>query len=126
MATRRFIVTSIAFLMAAPVLAQTSAGSVGTGHESYARDISGRYLAKGRNPDGSAYTGTCDVVQSGNSVTFNWVISGAPNTGHGTIDGRVVTVDWGDATPVLYVITDGGALHGTWSDGTALDRLTRQ
>ncbi len=41
-------------------------------------------------------------------------------------EGRVVTVDWGAETPVVYVVMPGGALHGTWDGGMALERLRRE
>ncbi|KMW59575.1 hypothetical protein AIOL_004557 [Candidatus Rhodobacter oscarellae] len=42
----------------------------------------------------------------------------------GRVDGRVVTVNWGSATPVVYVWMPDGTLHGTWDGGLALEKLT--
>jgi hypothetical protein len=87
--------------------------------------IDGSYTAYGRNPDGSEYRGRCDIVQQGDAVEFTWTIGNAtPNRGSGVIEGRVVTVDWGDETPVVNVLMEDGELHGTWSDGRAFEKLT--
>lgn len=43
--------------------------------------------------------------------------------GTGSQNGQVVTVDWGDAHPVIYVVRPDGALHGTMADRLPLERL---
>ena len=88
--------------------------------------IDGIYTGNGRNADGSAYKGRTVITQQGDAVEFTWYIGNDTNRGSGTIEGRVVTVDWGDATPVVYVVMPDGELHGTWADGTALEKLTPQ
>ena len=87
-------------------------------------DISGTYLAEGRNPDGSTYVGQAVLAQDGSTVTVAWSVGQQGYKGRGTFDGRVLQVDWGDTHPVIYVLMPGGALHGTWADGRALERLT--
>lgn len=125
MLTRRFALTAIAASAAAPALAQgkKSTGKADDGPLPGA--VAGRYTAFGRNPDGSSYEGRCDVIQQGSIVEFAWTIDGDSTAGDGVVEGRVVTVDWGDDTPVVYVIMPDGELHGTWADGTALEKLTR-
>ena len=89
-------------------------------------DISGTYRVEGRNPDGSAYNGQLTVVEStGGAVAFAWIVAKQSYAGVGTREGRVVTVDWGADTPVVYVVMPGGALHGTWGDGKALERAVK-
>ncbi|MEC7256219.1 MAG: hypothetical protein VXW58_00230 [Pseudomonadota bacterium] len=88
-------------------------------------DISGQYRVEGRNADGSAYAGLVNVNQSGGGVGFAWVVGSQSYSGTGTREGRVVTVHWGDSTPVVYVVMPDGTLHGTWADGRALERLSR-
>ena len=38
-------------------------------------------------------------------------------------DGHLLIVDWGDETPIIYVVMADGELHGTWADGRALEKL---
>ncbi len=111
---RRVMLTGLA-LLAFPV-----SGSAQTA------DISGVYLAEGRNPDGTAYHGTAVLAEREGAVQINWTMNSKSYSGTGRRDGQVVVVDWGQGSPVVYVIMPGGALHGTWADGTALERLTRK
>jgi hypothetical protein len=89
-------------------------------------DISGSYRAEGRNPDGSAYSGTATIAQQGNAVQINWRVGNQTYAGSGLRDGQVVQIDWGQPDPVIYVIMSSGELHGTWNRGTALERLLPQ
>ena len=89
-------------------------------------NLSGVYRAEGRNPDGSAYTGRAVVGQQGNAVQINWTVGNDSYAGSGILDGQVLVINWGQATPVIYVAMPNGALHGTWNDGTALERLSPQ
>ncbi|KHQ52101.1 LIC10280 family protein [Mameliella alba] len=87
-------------------------------------DITGAYRVAGRNPDGSAYTGTLEMTANGAQYQLAWTIAGQVFRGTGRLEGRILTVDWqGDSNPVVYVLMPNGALHGTWADGHALDRL---
>ena len=88
-------------------------------------NISGTYQAEGRNPDGSAYSGQAAIVQNGPSVQMAWQVGAQAYSGQGVFDGRVLTVNWGDPHPVVYVLMPDGTLHGTWSNGRALERLRR-
>lgn len=87
-------------------------------------DVTGSYSAQGRNPDGSAYSGSAELVQEDGYVSIRWTIGGQTYTGRGPLNGDVVTIDWGDTAPLVYVIMPDGELHGTWADGAALDKLT--
>ncbi|WP_372580751.1 hypothetical protein [Ruegeria hyattellae] len=88
--------------------------------------IAGTYSVQGRNVEGQIYDGVATVAQDGSFVNFEWRIGTQVINGAGSIDGRVVTVDWGSEFPVVYVVMANGSLHGTWADGLALDRLTPQ
>ncbi|MDU8927312.1 hypothetical protein RXV86_07940 [Alisedimentitalea sp. MJ-SS2] len=111
----RRLFLAVPFLLAAPVLAQDIPA-----------DISGTYKVEGRNPDGSAYNGQLTVQEStGGAVAFAWIVAKQSYAGVGVRDGRVVTVDWGADTPVVYVVMPGGELHGTWAGGTALERARK-
>ena len=117
MLTRR---RTLAVLTAATLTATTPAAWAQGGKTA---DVSGSYTAQGMNPDGSKYNGTVQITQQGTAVDMYWSIAGQTYGGTGQLDGRVLTVDWGDQTPVVYVLM-GRELHGTWSDGTALEKLT--
>ncbi|WP_305971132.1 MULTISPECIES: hypothetical protein [unclassified Mameliella] len=87
-------------------------------------DIAGAYRVAGRNPDGSAYSGTLQLTGNSARYQLTWTIAGQIFRGTGRLEGRVLTVDWqGDSNPVVYVLMPDGSLHGTWADGLALDRL---
>tara|TARA_R110002049_G_scaffold23781_4_gene84540 strand:+ start:40829 stop:41188 length:360 start_codon:yes stop_codon:yes gene_type:complete len=89
-------------------------------------DISGSYLAEGRNPDGSAYQGVAQIAERDGSVQIDWTVGGQNYSGSGVRDGLVVVVNWGESAPVVYVVMANGDLHGTWNNGTALERLSRR
>lgn len=131
MITRRLtLVLAATLALTAPALAQQQGGGKkGAGNDPFAEtpaayDIAGNYYANGRYPDGSAYEGRVQIGQQGNKVSINWTIGGSDYSGQGVIDGRVVAVDWGDSTPIVYVVMANGALHGTWNDGLALEKLS--
>jgi len=86
-------------------------------------EIAGRYISYGMNADGTRYQGAVEVVQDGPAVSFSWRLSGESYTGAGLMDGRVVAVDWGAPSPVIYVVMPNGELHGTWDNGAALEKL---
>ena len=90
----------------------------------YAAGLSGGYTANGRNPDGSAYKGTVQIVETDGTVAMTWVVAGSTYTGLGKVAGRVLEVDWNSNAPVVYVINSDGTLYGTWAKGTALELLT--
>ncbi len=88
-----------------------------------AQSISGAYRAEGRNPDGSAYSGTVNIREDGAMVYMSWRVGSQTYSGSGSRNGDVVWVDWGDNYPVVYVRMPSGELHGTWANGRALERL---
>ncbi|TDK43773.1 LIC10280 family protein [Antarcticimicrobium luteum] len=88
-----------------------------------AQSISGGYRAEGRNPDGSAYRGTVTIREEGGMVYVSWRVGNQSYNGTGTRNGDIIWVDWGSNYPVVYVRMPSGELHGTWGNGTALERL---
>ena len=88
-----------------------------------AQGVSGLYRVEGRNPDGSVYSGTAQLVDLNGKITIAWQVAGQGYQGSGTRIGDVVQVNWGDQYPVVYVVMPNGQLHGTWANGTALERL---
>ena len=111
---RRSFLGLTAAAAASPALAQMN----------FTSTVAGRYSVEGRNPDGGGYGGSARVDQQGGTVRVTWQTGGQTFTGTGVIEGRVITVDWGEAHPVVYVTMPNGSLHGTWADGLALDRLS--
>ncbi|WP_204115662.1 hypothetical protein [Shimia biformata] len=107
--TRRILTGGlVALALAGPALAQS---------------ISGSYRAEGRNPDGTAYSGTVQITERGGAVAMTWSIAGQSYQGTGERNGDVIIVNWGDTYPVVYVRMPSGELHGTWANGAALERL---
>lgn len=88
--------------------------------------ITGTYRAEGRNPDGSAYTGSAVVAETNGAVQITWTVGNQTYSGSGARTGQVVVVNWGQPAPVIYVVMSSGDLYGTWQNGTALERLVRQ
>ena len=117
MPTRRAALALLA-LVPIPALAQ-SKGEGGQGP-----DIAGAYEVLGRDPDGQEYEGTATLRPDGGAWRIEWRIGGQTFQGRGILAGQVLAVDWGDPDPVVYVVMADGSLHGTWSNGRALDRLT--
>lgn len=89
-------------------------------------DINGLYIAEGRNPDGSAYTGQASIVEQDGKVEVHWILGPTQYKGTGIRQGQVVMVNYGADSPAVYVVMSNGDLHGTWDNGTALERLVRQ
>lgn len=110
-AMRLFLTTAAIALAAAPLFAQSES-------------LTGDYAIHGLNPDGSTYLGSLTLTGQGTTVTAAWRVAGKGYSGTGTLDGRILTIDYGDPTPVQYIVMPDGKLHGTWSDGLALERAT--
>ncbi|OIP87890.1 MAG: hypothetical protein AUK37_00570 [Rhodobacterales bacterium CG2_30_65_12] len=89
-----------------------------------AQSLTGAYTAQGRNANGSAYVGTVWIEDLGAAVSVDWEVGSQAYSGTGTREGNVLVVNWGGASPVYYVILSNGELHGTWANGTALEKLT--
>ncbi|MDJ0931064.1 hypothetical protein [Breoghania sp.] len=60
---------------------------------------------------------------AGDIAHFRWDIAGQIYRGTGRLNGNVLTVDWGLADPVIYIVNDDGTLSGTWDRGRASERL---
>ena len=106
-------------------LAGLAAGMVTLAAPVAAQSIAGNYQAEGRNPDGSAYRGVVTIREEGTTVYIAWRVGNQSYNGTGTRNGDVIWVNWGSDHPVVYVRMPSGQLHGTWANGTALERLIR-
>ena len=86
-------------------------------------DLIGTYRVAGRNPDGSGYAGTMTLSKSGTGAQLVWTVGDQKYRGSASVIGNVLSVNWGQKHPVIYVLLDNGELHGTWANGSALERL---
>lgn len=87
--------------------------------------IGGTYRVDGTNPNGTPYTGTVTVTQSGDTYQFNWKV-GTTYSGSGKLAGDMLTVHWGDKYPVIYKVHDGGSrMVGIWANGAATEILSK-
>jgi hypothetical protein len=88
--------------------------------------IEGDYKADGTNPNGSKYAGTVRISRKGGELVVDWQIQDKSYQGHGALDGNLLTIDWGAATPVVYAVADDGRLYGLWEAGAGQEVLSRQ
>jgi len=84
----------------------------------------GSYRVDGRNPDGSRYSGAAEIRDRGDHIDIEWQVASKSYRGTGKLDGNVLTVDWGAATPVVYALAADGSLRGLWSSGRGEEVLT--
>jgi hypothetical protein len=84
----------------------------------------GRYKVEGTSGDGSSYTGTVTITEQGNAYQLSWKVGDSNYRGKGTLDGNLLTVEWGSATPVIYALAEDGSLTGLWDAGHGEETLT--
>jgi hypothetical protein len=84
----------------------------------------GGYGVEGRNPDGRTYKGTVEIEKDGDEYHVSWKVGGSAYEGTGTLEGNLLTVEWGSATPVVYALADDGSLKGLWDAGLGEETLT--
>ena len=86
--------------------------------------LAGVYRASGTNPSGSDYTGIVALEEDGDDFKLTWWIGKDVFHGSGHFAGKMLVINWGDKTPVIYSFGDDGALDGEWADGSASETLT--
>ncbi len=86
-------------------------------------DLAGIYRVEGTNPSGSKYRGMVALTQNKDQFNFIWWIGKDVFRGSGHFAGKMLVVNWGDKTPVIYTFGKGGALDGEWADGSATETL---
>ena len=86
-------------------------------------DLAGVYRVEGTNPNGSKYRGMVALAQNDDQFNFTWWIGKDVFRGVGHFAGKMLVVNWGDKTPVIYTFGDEGALDGEWADGSATETL---
>lgn len=86
--------------------------------------LTGVYRVTGTNPNGSKYTGMLALAQDEDDFRLTWWIGKDVFHGDGHFAGKMLVINWGDKTPVIYSFGDEGALDGEWADGSATETLT--
>lgn len=90
-------------------------------------DIVGTYEVKGRNHDGTSYSGVLTVSETANGgASFQWQIPNGSFAGLAVLVGNVVVVDWGSDYPIVYTVGADGVLAGTWANGYASERAAKR
>jgi Caspase domain len=84
----------------------------------------GRYNVSGRNPNGRPYTGTVSISRRGERFELEWRVGSTSYRGNGTLENDLLTVDWGDAQPLVYALGEDGTLRGLWGGGQGEDVAT--
>ena len=96
------------------------------------KSVVGRYNVEGRSPDGVPYTGSVEVVATGDTFRVTWVIDGQRYLGTGIGDGDFITVSYrsGNDTGLALLVNENGVWSGIWTyaGGTRLgqERWTRR
>jgi TolB-like protein len=85
--------------------------------------LEGQYSAMGRNPNGTTYSGIVTITKRSEAYLFVWKIGSTTYSGTGSLDGNILTVEWGAPYPVIYAVQPDGRLIGTWNNGTATENL---
>jgi hypothetical protein len=103
------------------------------GSATVAQDLTGHYLAKGTNLDGSDYEGEAQITAT-SEVTCEivWQTGDTTSTGICMRNGNAFAAGYelnGDVGLVIYLIEDDGTLNGTWTvagvNGVGTEVLTR-
>jgi uncharacterized caspase-like protein len=68
--------------------------------------LTGVYRASGTNPSGSKYTGMVALVQEDDDFRLTWWIGKDVFQGSGHFAGKMLVINWGDKTPVIYSVGD--------------------
>lgn len=83
----------------------------------------GRYNVLGRSSNGSTYTGIVTIKRQHTLYSLDWNVGGSSYHGTGTLDGSLLSVNWGSSTPVVYAVTADGSLKGLWDAGAGEETL---
>ena len=83
----------------------------------------GRYRVAGRNQSGQQYAGSLVMSRQGDTYQLDWRVGSSSFRGTGTPQGNILSVDWGQSTPVVYAVGADGTLKGLWSAGQGEETL---
>lgn len=81
--------------------------------------LNGTYrITRGKNPDGSSYTGSVAIKKQGDTYALVWSIPHTSYAGVGILNGDVLSVGWGsgNAPGVVAYAVSGGTLDGAWAN----------
>ncbi len=114
------------------VLAVIAFGLVTIAAQADSLTLAPSYKAAGKNPDGSAYTGTVTIkVISDTTYTIEWKIGSSVLKGFGMRQGDTLAATYmldGQPGLVMYKVQEGGTLSGTWAikgeSGSGSETLT--
>ncbi len=104
---------------------KASVGSASTTPDR-AVNLVGKYKANGRNPNGSRYKGKVVITRNGDIYHMQWWIGKQTYRGRGKLVQNILTIDWGQADPVIYQVLANGTLKGSWAAGRAIENLTKR
>ena len=97
-----------------------AAGAAGAQHDARSR----RALSGGRQQSGRQPVPRHGALTpAGNQYRFTWWIARQVFTGVGQFAGRMMVVNWGAKSPVIYSVARNDELYGEWADGSATDKL---
>ena len=85
--------------------------------------LAGVYRVEGTNPNGSHYQGMVALWPAGQDYQLKWWIGRQTLSGSGHLAGRMLVVNWGQKSPVIYSFGAGNRLDGEWADGSATEQL---
>jgi hypothetical protein len=85
--------------------------------------LGGIYVVEGTNPNGTNYRGMVALTPAGKQYRFTWWIGPQVFSGVGQFAGRMLVVNWGAKSPVIYTVARNDDLEGEWADGSATERL---
>jgi hypothetical protein len=63
------------------------------------------------------------LTPTGDQYRFTWWIVRQVFSGVGEFAGRMLVVNWGAKSPVIYTLDRNDGLFGEWADGSAIERL---
>ena len=85
-----------------PVQPRMAPGAVTPGP---AMALGGLYIVEGTNPNSTSYRGMVALTPAGNQYRFTWWIGQQVFSGVGQFAGRMLVVNWGAKSPVIYTVT---------------------
>jgi hypothetical protein len=93
--------------------------------QALADTLPGKYSVSGTNPNGSSYSGEVTIRHDRGTYYFNWRVGRDTFRGSGRLNGRMLTINWGQSSPVIYHVGNDGVLRGKWARGTGLEDLEK-
>ncbi|MGI9612578.1 MAG: hypothetical protein ACR2QO_06705 [Acidimicrobiales bacterium] len=105
-------------------------GDLAVGRDSGSDGLAGTYAVNGVDPSGVEYSGTV-IIRDGevsDTVTIEWIVTGAVHEGSGVVRGDQLDVEWqtvssgsggGEGTAVYRIEGDGSLVGTRLIDGVA-------